>query len=216
MIKKYRNRLMRAIINLPRYVYNRNKVIVFRAAPYGSEIVNARVQIDLLEFTNYNTCLKLKPPFLSSEMESILRKRITWNSRVNDICYLVSEQGRVVGYGWVKLSGKIKVDEIGISIDLDISQVCLYDFYIDSKVRNRGIYRQFLQFLRKKYESSSCLIYAESSNISSCSGILAAGFLPCLAISGFSVFSWRLPSMITIGDKIESLGFSKTTEIKCF
>lgn len=194
MIKKYGKKLMRAVINLPKYVYSQSKVVIFQSAPYGGGVVNPHVQIDLLEVTSHNR--RFEKPFLSPEIESLVRKRIAWKSRINDVCYLVLEQNQIVGYGWVRSSGKTRLEEIGLSLDLDSSQVCLYDFYIDNKARNRGIYRQFLWLLTKKYET--CFGYAEASNAASCSGILAAGFLPLLAVSVVRVLGWKFPTTIKV------------------
>jgi hypothetical protein len=175
-----------------RWLYCRQEVIVFRAAPLLIESVNSHAKVEVIPIKQGVRDEDLPP--MAPDVARELLRRISWRSRNNDVCYLLLIDGCGVGYGWIRSAGKIMIEEIGLSLVLDASQICFFDFYIDPSVRGRGLYTNLLRDLRKRFKSVSTLIYAESWNVASLSGISAAGFTPLVSVHGVCMLGKRFPT----------------------
>lgn len=182
----------RVITRAFQWLYCRHEVIVFRAAPLLDEAVNFHAEAEVIPVKKGIGNGDLPP--MAPNVARELRRRITWRSRNNDVCYLLLVDSRGVGYGWIRSVGKIEIEELGLSLVLDSSQICLFDFYIDPSVRGRGLYRNLLRELRRRFKSASALIYAESGNVASLAGISAAGFTPLASVYGVCLLGRRFPT----------------------
>ena len=191
----------RVIAHAVQWVYGRHEVIVFRAAPWD-EAENSDVDAEVILVKQGVGDGNLPP--LAPDVARALRRRIAWRSRSNDVCYLLVVDGRGVGYGWIRSAGKIEIDEIGLSLVLDSSQICFFDFYIDPSVRRRGLYTKLLRELRRRYRTCSALIYAEGWNVASRTGVSAAGFTPVASVHGSSVFGKRFPTAVHVSPSLDS------------
>lgn len=185
-------------MQLARSIYDRREILVFQAAPWLLTEESPRT-IQMVQFKD-GRCTSPKI-LLSHEIQRRLAERAAWRSRRNDICYVVTMGVDGLGFGWVRSYGTIKIEEVGLSLTLDSSQVCLFDFYVDPRVRGLGVYTGFLRELRRQFQEYSCLIYAENRNIASCAGILSAGFDPLISVQGITI----LTRNITIGMRISQL-----------
>jgi hypothetical protein len=175
------------------WLYRRHEVIVFRAAPWD-EAANSHAEADVIPIKQGVCDGGL--PCLAPGAARELHRHIAWRSRNNDVCFLLMVDGCGVGYGWIRSAGEIEIEEIGLSLILDSSQICLFDFYIDPSFRGRGLYTNFLWEIRRRFKGAAALIYAESWNVASLSGIVAAGFTPLASVRGICLFGRRFPTGI--------------------
>lgn len=183
----------RVLTHAFQWLYGRHEVIVFRAAPLN-EAPNFHAEADVIPIKQGVCDGGL--PCLAPGAARELRRRIAWRSRNNDVCFLLMVDGCGIGYGWIRTAGKIEIEEIGLSLVLDSSQICLFDFYIDPSFRGRGLYTNFLWEIRRRFKGASVLIYAESWNVASRAGISAAGFTPLVSVCGICFIGRRFPTGI--------------------
>lgn len=183
--------LKRVMGSTCRWLYSCNEVIVFGARSWD-EAQEFPVDTEVIHVKHDATDRSL--PRLAPGLARTLSRRLTWRSRSNDACYLLLVDGQGVGYGWIRSTEKVDIEEIGLSLLLDSSQICLFDFYIDASFRGLGLYTNFLRELRRRFKNVSALIYAESWNVASLAGISAAGFTPLASVCGICLFGRRFPT----------------------
>lgn len=189
------NLLTRFLSSTHRWLYGCNEVIIFKAKPWD-ETQEFHVDTEVIPVKRDVADGNL--PRLASGLTRLLPQRLTWRSRRNDACYLLLIDGEGVGYGWIRSDEKVNIEEVGLSLMLDSSQICLFDFYIDPSFRGLGLYTKFLQELRRQFKNASTLIYAESSNAASLQGIAAAGFTVAASVCGICLLGRRFPTGIRI------------------
>ena len=185
----------RVLSSTHRWLYSCNEVIIFEGMPWD----------EAKEFHVDTEVIPVKPdvadgslPRLAPGLARVLPRRLAWRSRRNDACYLLLSEGEGVGYGWIRSDEKVDIEEIGLSLMLDSSQICFFDFYIDPSFRGLGLYRKFLRELRRQFKHASTLIYAESSNAASLAGIAAAGFTVAASVYGICWLGRRFATGIRI------------------
>ena len=173
------------ISHLTQWVYSCHEIIVFRAEPLnGSK--NLPSGTDLVQLLASNGVESLPP--MKPRVERQLHQRTSLRSRKGDICVILLVDGYGVGFGWVRRARTHRVDEVGLPLIFESTEICFFDFFIDPDFRGRGLYTKFLREMRRLYGTCSAVIYAESSNIASLAGICSAGFTPIFSVTGASLF----------------------------
>lgn len=185
----------RIITRASKTIYDKCEVIVFCAPPWN-EAESSKIEAEVIPVVQSHGSIDL-PPFVHG-VEHEFGRRMAWKSRRDDVCYLLLLDGLGVGFGWARTTGKIKIEEIGLSLALDSSQVCLFDFFIAPSVRGRGLYTRLLREIRRRSTKKSVLIYADSWNVPSLAGISAAGFSAHACVRGLTLFGGRFPTGVSL------------------
>jgi GNAT superfamily N-acetyltransferase len=178
-----------------RWLFSRKEVVLFLARPWN-EAVDVGVEAEAVRIQQIRGQGDL--PRLAPGVAGELRRRIGWKSRSKDQCYLLLVDECGVGYGWVRRTGRIAVEEIGLTLLLEESQSCFFDFYIDPSFRGRRLYTSLLRELRRRFKDISILIYSEFWNVASLAGISAAGFTVVASVHGICLLGWRFPTTIQL------------------
>lgn len=90
-------------------------------------------------------------------------------------CCVLSQDNKIVAYGWVNPHHRHFIGELNVWIDLNNEIEILYDFATATEFRGQGLYPYLLQKICSR-NSKKKLIYILSNNTSSRKGILKANF----------------------------------------
>jgi hypothetical protein len=187
--------LRRAVNHALRWLYGHHEVAIFSASPW-EQGNGAAGKVDVRTFPG-NTSVSSLPP-LRPDVRRMLLRRLAMGSLAGDVFCLLLADGCGVGFGWVRESGAMAIEEIGLTLMLQLRQICFFDFFLDPDIRGRGLYTKFLRSLRGIFRDRSILIYSESWNVASLAGISAAGFKPLASVRGTRLCGLRFPTAMRV------------------